>query len=117
MDNTSRFQFQRPVLVSFSFGINDEYISSDNHTAMMQIGLAVNINKSDNSPDADVEIIIKIGEKSSKVPFWLEAKEGGNFKWEESLDDETVEKLLNQNAPALLLSYLRPLISAVNSLR
>ena len=33
-----------------------------------------------------------------------------DFKWED-LDDDTVEKLLNSNAPALLLSYMRPIVA------
>ena len=37
------------------------------------------------------------------------------FRWPDSLNVEMVEKLLNQNAPSLLLGYLRPIISQITA--
>lgn len=36
-------------------------------------------------------------------------------RWKEKLDEEKVHKLLNQNAPSLLLSCLRPVISQLTA--
>ena len=41
--------------------------------------------------------------------------EGANFRWNDELDDNMIDRLLNQNAPSLLLSYLRPIVAQVTS--
>ena len=37
------------------------------------------------------------------------------FKWDSNLQEKNVEIFLNQNAPALLLSYARPIVSMVTN--
>ena len=37
------------------------------------------------------------------------------FRWPDSLNMGMIEKLLNQNAPSLLLGYLRPIISQITA--
>ena len=46
-------------------------------------------------------------------PFELNITIQGKFSWDDEFDDKTVEELLNVNAPALLLSYLRPIVSNI----
>ena len=54
--------------------------------------------------------------KDDSSPFFIEAEEAALFRWNpEKVDAEHSEKLLKQNAPALLLSYLRPTISLITS--
>lgn len=49
-----------------------------------------------------------------KVPFQQEFEIEGIFNWDEELEGnpEQLETLLRENAPALLYSYLRPIITA-----
>ena len=54
-------------------------------------------------------------EKNDDIPFYIEAIEGANFRWNDELDDNMIDRLLNQNAPSLLLSYLRPIVAQVTS--
>ena len=51
-------------------------------------------------------------EKNDDIP---KAIEGANFRWNDELDDNMIDRLLNQNAPSLLLSYLRPIVAQVTS--
>ena len=37
-----------------------------------------------------------------------------DFKWED-LDEKTVDSMLNLNAPALLLSYMRPIVANITN--
>ena len=37
------------------------------------------------------------------------------IKWNSELEDSKVNSFLNQNAPALLLSYARPIISMITN--
>ena len=49
------------------------------------------------------------------MPFELEIKVASDFKWDDSLSDEKVEYMLNTNAPALLLSYMRPIVANITN--
>lgn len=62
-----------------------------------------------------VVLNLLIGKKTTPLHF-IEAEEAALFRWNpEKVDAEHSEKLLKQNAPALLLSYLRPTISLITS--
>ena len=54
-------------------------------------------------------------EKNDDIPFYIKAIEGAKFRWNDELDDNMIDRLLNQNAPSLLLSYLRPIVAQVTS--
>lgn len=110
---TSRFQFSNPILSGFQFVINDTYNADADE---LSVKLGININKKRiGETEAIVELTVKIGEKDNTAPFYIEATEGANFKWEkEAFDsDDKVERFLDVNAPALLLSYLRPIVANI----
>jgi len=57
------------------------------------------------------------GSKDFKeVPFKLEMEIEGMFGWDEELEknDTQLEGLLKENAPAILYSYLRPIITTIS---
>lgn len=56
---------------------------------------------------------IESGEIGENAPFYICAIEAAYFRWNDSLEDEFVDGLLHQNAPSLLLSYLRPVIAQI----
>lgn len=54
--------------------------------------------------------------KTTPSPFYIEAEEAALFRWNpEKVDAEHSEKLLKQNAPALLLSLFTLTISLITS--
>lgn len=75
--------------------------------------------------DSNVEVVCLEGNKAKvslefyvfneknleAVPFFIKIKESGLFEWGEETDFETVNSLLHTNAPALLLSYIRSIVS------
>ncbi len=110
---TSQFQFSNPVLSDLQFYINDVYGVG---LEEINVNLGMNINKERLSDtEAIVELTIEIGEKGENAPFYITATEGAMFRWEEDAFDkeQDIEKFLDVNAPALLLSYLRPIISNI----
>lgn len=111
----SKFQFQKPVLTKLSFEVNQDFDRSQNNQALMQIGIQANTTRSNDAPEAVVQITVTVGEKSEKCPFWIEAVESSTFHWDKSLDSNTIDVLLNQNAPALLISYIRPTLALITS--
>lgn len=52
---------------------------------------------------------LKMGNEDTA--FALEIEMQSKFKWNKSFNANQIDNLLNQNAPALLLSYMRPLVS------
>lgn len=108
----SSFQFSNPYLKELNFQENPDFDPSCkfemNHT------IDVHVNREENASVAGVDLILTINEDSNPAPFQLKIKMFSLFQWED-LDDETVNVLLKNNAPALLLAYIRPIISSITS--
>ena len=106
----STFQFASPELAYFEFVPNKDFNAPNGKEVNLQIKMGVAVKKSNLSPEATVDLTVKIGEKGGNSPFYILAVERADFRWEKELDDARVKSLLDQNAPSLLLSYLRPII-------
>lgn len=113
---TSQFQFTDPVLSELQFYINDNY-DAQNEDINLKLSLSVNNNKLSGT-EAVVELCVEIGEKSALAPFYITATEGAIFRWEEGIfsEEQDIHKFLSINAPALLLSYLRPIVSNITAM-
>ena len=66
--------------------------------------------RSINTNEAYVSLTLKIGDIGTRQPFNITVKMCAKFFWDESIDTERVKKMLNINAPAVLLSYIRPIV-------
>ncbi len=111
----SLFQFTNPVLTKIDFSLNDGFDGSEIREVNIKTNFSVKVSREDNSNYAIVELLCEIGEINKDIPFHIVATEQADFKWPETLENEKVDSLLNQNAPALLLSYLRPIIAQITS--
>lgn len=110
----SVFQFTNPALTQMEFLINDGF-DSEKKSVKMRVTLNVNILPDNNNNNAKVSLTCELGEQNKESPFWLKVVEQANFKWNKDINETTKKKLLNQNAPALLLSYLRPIVSQITA--
>lgn len=111
----SSFQFRNPVLAKLEFGINEGFNKNLNDKQEVNINMAVQVNKKLDMHEAEVSLSFELGDKDDSNPFYVAAIEKADFRWDDVLDDNTVEQLLNQNAPSLLLSYLRPIIAQITA--
>jgi len=112
---TSDFQFSNPLLTAFNFHINHEYNAE---TEEVEVGLKISVSKKRTGErEAIVELTVEIGEKDDSTPFYINATEGAFFKWEENAfnGEKDIDVLLDVNAPALLLSYLRPIVAGITT--
>ncbi|MCI6730290.1 MAG: protein-export chaperone SecB [Candidatus Faecousia sp.] len=115
----SAFQFTNPRLERLEFVVHEGFQKTGNLN--MDIKLSVHTQRfqnSDGTPSnqATVMITLAIGSKDDTSPFYMEADEAANFKWEEAaFDDAQIELLLKQNGAALLVSYLRPILSGITA--
>lgn len=110
----SLFQFINPALSKMEFLINDGF-DKNKTEVQMRMNISVNVSKDKDKNKAQVSLICEIGEKNAEAPFWINAEEKADFKWNDGITEDLEEKLLHQNAPSLLLSYLRPIVAQLTA--
>ena len=108
----SAFQFKTPVLTNLEFAVNDKFNSEGKDSVKIPVSMFVNIDRTDDtSNEATVALKVEIGDRSDKCPYFINITEQAGFKWPDGLTEKQRDLLLNQNAPSLLLSYIRPVVA------
>lgn len=108
----SAFQFKNPVLTNLEFVVNDQFNSRGEESVKIPVSMSINIDREkDKSNEAIVALKVEIGDKNELCPYFINVTEQARFKWPDGLTDKQVDVLLNQNAPSLLLSYIRPIVA------
>lgn len=110
----SFFKFRRPLIKDIHYELSDNY-TPDKET---RIGskLTTSFAKDNEMPRAIVKLHIDLGSSESEnSPFSLSLTSYAEFHWDSDSSEEKINKLLQQNAPALLLSYARPVISTITA--
>lgn len=111
----SKFQFLNPYLVEVYFVVNSNFgPGADDGEIEMQNAFNIQVKRSKNENRANVELTLETNTENEKAPFELRIKVASDFKWED-LDEKTVESMLNLNAPALLLGYMRPIVANITN--
>lgn len=111
----SAFQFTKPSLVGMEFAINQDFNNQGEQEVKINIGINVNTKRNKAKTEAEVTIEVVLGGREGKDPYFIKASESARFRWKDEIEEDMVEKLLNQNASALLISYLRPMITQVTA--
>lgn len=108
----SDFKFLNPRIKYTELIVNDDFdISFYN-------GIDISYKKEEirlESNSAQVELIMIIGSKDKSSPFFIKVKIASIFKWAYNQPENDIAMLLNQNAVAMLISYLRPYIANLTS--
>lgn len=110
----SKFQFLNPYLEELNFVANPDF-DADTSKIEMQNSFNIQIKRVANENRANVGLELETNLENEEAPFRLRIKVSSEFKWED-LDEETVESMLGQNAPAVLLSYMRPMVANITNL-
>ena len=110
--NPSAFQFTNPILLDMKMEINRHFSPDENKA--IETRFHFRVNKETQKREAIVELTVEIGGKETYLPFFISITEGAKFKWCETVDSKS-DTLLNQNALALLLGYVRPLIATITA--
>lgn len=112
----SSFQFSNPSLINLSFSINEDFSMKDNEGTNIDVKTEISIKDGLEKNSSMVILKLEIGARESSSPFHIQAEEAAIFNWNaDTIDEFQRDKLLKQNAPALLLSYLRPTIAMITS--
>ena len=109
---TSNFQFKNPELDSLKFKINENFSGEENIALLINAKVEV---KRTEGKTAYVSLSVRIGGTGTDQPFEINVKMSSEFFWIEDIDEEMLKVMLNANAPAVLMSYIRPLVSTVTS--
>lgn len=110
----SSFRFKNPQLTSLGFKGNNKYKAKELLTLDIIDKVVV---ETVNETSAVVTLILKIFKEEDfpNVPFAINIEMKGEFSWDSDMDIELAKRLLNQNAPAVLLSYIRPYITTLTT--
>lgn len=113
----SKFEFSNPHLVEMLYCENNDFTYDPSQGALdVPISISSDEKRDDSSYAAEVSLQIVIGEQASSLPFYIKMVMAANFKWEPNLfSSQQLSSLLSQNAPALLLSYARPIVSNITN--
>lgn len=118
MMKKSDFQFSNPYLTKLNFKINDDF-DKDDYNGGMSIESEITQEVITPGEEARVSLLLKLGNESNIYPFYFEIEMTALFKIVNSNSSTQINhsfsKLINTNAPAMLLSYARPIISLITS--
>lgn len=113
----SDISFSNPVVTETEFVENTNFKSESK-----SIEIGTNIRKDirydkENKSVFDVEMTVEVGEKTNKSPFYIKVKMSAQFRLEKDGVSEDQRSLFEKvNAPALLIGYIRPVVSYLTSL-
>ena len=109
----SNLKYDTPQIVKVKFDKTPNFNSSEDIVELKN-DYSISVQRL-NDESAVVILSLKVyGEADSIVPFTLEIANAARFYWS-GYPSEVVEKMLDVNAPALLLGYLRPMVAAITN--
>lgn len=116
----NKFKFTNPILQSCNFSINSEFVKEMNKEKSkneeIKIPIRTSIGKGkikDNK--CVVSMKVEVGNEKAECPFHIVVHMDAKFSWTDE-NSNRVERFLNISAPALLLGYIRPVISNITNL-
>ncbi|PAV40045.1 hypothetical protein CJ260_00995 [Megasphaera sp. ASD88] len=114
----SHVQFKQPMLEECCFSVNKGFFKADkkntSKSQKIKLPLKTEINVGEIIDNKSfVSLLVEVGEKNNNTPFYARTKMSSLFVLGEGLSEDECESFLKINAPALLLSYTRPIIASL----
>lgn len=108
----SQFKFSKPIVEDLKYTLrNDWDISKYHNKTAFNVG--VDVDKEDNGNTAIVRLVLKID--SEDFPYNIDMTAGTKVTWNSDISEKMLDSVLENNIPATLLSYVRPLVSVITS--
>lgn len=102
----SSFQFTTPKINKFLYTANIDIV---NKTHSINIGHSKSI-KEISGNEALVTLDMEILSSDEPSPFNIKLSICAQFRWSDEMNQQLVLELLNQNAPSMLVSFVRPIV-------
>lgn len=103
-----------PIITNLKFDVSKEFNFAIDQSLELEINVKTKIFAKEKK-SANVELELELFPNEKNRPFYLKAISIAYFIWAEGLDEKTIEGLLKVNAPAIMLSYIRPIISNITT--
>ncbi|MCK5157052.1 MAG: protein-export chaperone SecB [Spirochaetales bacterium] len=111
----SNFQLKDHRLINVEYNLNRNF-SNPKGTISLDISSEIVVNRiSKNEATVQFTLFVFKDQKMEEVPFKIKTVHEGNFIWDDSYEEDFTQKLLHYNAPAILLSYDRSIISQMTA--
>lgn len=110
----SNFQLSKQCILSTDFKLNDKIKFPENLNISLEGKTSVQM-IDENSANVIFKLSVFKDIEFEKVPFQMEVISKGLFTWDDSIDKNNLETYLNVNAPSILVSYIRSVISMITS--
>jgi len=107
----SSFQFQTPKLIKLTYNFNNDFSQENFEGIELQFKKLISYDAEENA-QAYVSLQVEIGDASS--PFTISIIMGALFSWDCQFTKSATDEMLKYNACALLLAYIRPIVSVVS---
>ncbi len=104
----SKFKFKIPFLKKIVFECNSNYSCEE---IELNVRARTSIRKNEDEASVSLDIEIFEQEKLIENPYYINIIMEGGFTWSRDLEEDKINELLKTNAPAILLSYIRPYLS------
>ncbi len=103
----------KPKLVKLDYSLNDEV--DINKQIELELSHVININRYKNNKATVTLSVLFFEEQLENAPFNMHLEIQGIFSWKDELNEnqKLLSALLQSNAPAILYSYLRPIVSLI----
>ncbi|MBK2401733.1 protein-export chaperone SecB [Erysipelothrix sp. strain 2 (EsS2-6-Brazil)] len=109
----SQFQFKNPVVLELVFTYNESFNHEEDF--FLENEFTQSISRHETEPKAYVELELEV-KSESNTPFYLKIKQASEFVWESDIfSKDEIDQLLSINAPTILLSYMRPIVSTITA--
>lgn len=108
----SEFKFVDPYLEKLVFFENKSFDAKKQEVKFENI-FDIEINRKEDENIAKVVLQLQVG-TDGEAPFKLWIRVASNFMWE-NLSKKILDIMLNNNAPALLLGYMRPIVASITN--
>ncbi len=107
----SEFQLLSQRLTKTEFKVNRKFRNNENKKIVLEISSNTKVTKIKDKNQAIVVFELDVFDKKElkKYPFYIHLEIEGLFSWGE--DTKIIESYLNVNAPAVLMSYLRSIVT------
>ena len=113
----SGFQFTNPIISKINYEFHPNFIWDKEKGLSIANAFKTQIGRNQTENSAYVELTILLGNTDQqKSPFYIEMIIGASFKWDNAYTEKTINDLLSINAPALLLSYARPMVATITNM-
>lgn len=113
---SSPFKFINPVLEECEFQANNGFLKEikTGIDAQNKVNIKVNIKRNERKVSDESRFLsmqVEVGEKNDSCPFYARVRMQAVFQMPADISEELKKSFMNVNAPALLYSYIRPVIA------